>query len=211
MSNIKKVLSVPFAIIASLAITTSAFANTGVEDSHIATFEVEAGDVTLEIADINSFGQIQLDGQPKTVTTNFADAFSVTDARGTAAGWRLDVSASQFEVVEPSGGFASGTTANVLPVGTLSLSPLESIDRVGTGIGALPTSVLSTQSIIDDGTVSIATADVGEGMGEFVLTFGSEALSVVIDPATAKIDKVNYPDSNTPYEATVTWTLVSAP
>lgn len=209
----KKLFAVPFAVVASLAIATGAFANDGVADTgeQKAGFEIEGGDLTLQVADINDFGKVHLDGTSKVVTTSFTDSFKVTDARGTGEGWRLDVSSTQFEVVEPDGGFAEGTTANILPVGTLSLSPLETIEQVGIGESILPTSMLSAASIIDDGSVSVAKADIGEGMGEFDLTFGQDALSVALDPSTAKIDKVNYPDSSTPYEATVTWNLVSAP
>lgn len=173
-------------------------------------FVLNSGILELQTAPIQSFGEIQIDNQIKPYKTSFESAFNIKDLRGTQAGWRLDVSATQFKVVEPIGGFKAGTSANKLPIGSLTLSPLESINRIGIGDGGLPVNKLSGNTIIDDGIVTVATANMGDGVGEFDLVFPEGALTLVINPATAKVDTVNYPNG-TPYESTLTWTLVSAP
>lgn len=183
----------------------------GDTQSHDVTAIVGGGDLTLWIPEIITFGQIKLGSQPKIVNTSFDDMFNIKDSRGSGEGWRLDVTASRFTEVTPGTGFQSGTSANILPIGSLTLSPLSSIVRVGAGTGALPTSKLLSPTIIDDGPITVSGANIGEGMGEFNLTFGVNALSLAVDPATAKIDKVNYPSGDTPYASTLTWTLVSAP
>lgn len=183
----------------------------GSTQSHNATAVFTGGDLLLQIPQINTFGQIKLTSQAKLVNTSFDNTFNVIDSRGTDEGWRLDVTASQFTETTPAGGFQSGTSATILPVGSLSLSPLSNITRVGPGAGTLPIGKLAVNTIIDDGTVTVAGANLGEGSGEFDLTFGTNSLSLAVDPATAKIDKINYPGVDTPYASTLTWTLVSAP
>lgn len=36
-------------------------------------------------------------------------------------------------------------------------------------------------------------------------------LITIVDPKTASLDNVNYPNSATPYETTITWDLISGP
>lgn len=194
----------------TLFVGTSALA-ADTPQPHNANLSITGGDLTLTIPQISPFGEVKLEKNPKIVKSAFTDKFVVTDTRGTGDGWRLDVSATQFKEATPVGGFAGSTSANIFPVGSLSLSPLAAIDRVGTGTGAKPTSTMLTDRVIDDGVVTVSTAVVGTGMGEFDLTFNNSSLSVVIDPTTAKVDKINYPAGSTPYESVVSWTLVSAP
>lgn len=184
---------------------------TGDVKAHEATASFGSGDLTLQIPDIYSFGNIKLEAQAKLVKTGFDDIFKVIDSRGTAEGWRLDLSASRFTEVTPASGFVGGTSAVILPAGSLSILPLATIVRVGSSAGTLPTKTLIGNSIIDDGVITMSTAVAGSGMGEFNLDFTNDSLSLVVDAATAKIDKVNYPGDSTPYSSTLTWTLVSAP
>lgn len=202
-------------LMASVALVPTFMSGAGVAEASTspqsATFELGGGDLTLTAPDITSFGTVNLTPQAQTVTTGFTDTFGVSDARGTGEGWRLAVNSTQFEMVEPLAGFAPGTSAHALPAGSLTLKPLTAIERQGTAPGADPTSKMTLNSIIDSGAVTVANANVDEGMGDFKLSFEKDALGLVIDSATAKIDKVNYPDAPTPYEATVTWTLVTGP
>ncbi|MGM0941339.1 MAG: WxL domain-containing protein [Bacillota bacterium] len=172
---------------------------------------LEGGNFFLETTSITSFGNISLGAKPKTVTTSIDGSISVTDLRGTQEGWRLDATSTNFKVVEPEGGFKNGTSAHELPVGSLSISPFKSITQVNGVDGGNPTISLSNKTILDDGTVTVAEASSGEGTGVFDLQMPTDALSLVIDTATAKVDNVNYPNSKTPYKATITWNLVSAP
>lgn len=182
-----------------------------INKSHQMSFELMSGDLTLNIPQITSFGKISVGTKTKIVSTDFEDNFVVTDSRGTGQGWRLDVSSTAFTEVEPVNGFKSGTSAAMLPFGSLSISPLLSIDRVGTVIGTGPSSTLGVHTVIDNGTITVARANVNEGMGKFNLNFANKSLHLVVDPSTVKLDKENYPTGDTPYSATITWNLVSAP
>lgn len=177
--------------------------------------EIEAniltGDLTLDAPTNKSFGNVQLENNPKTVKAGLNGPVQVSDLRGTQEGWRLDVSATQFEIVEPTGGFAEGTISHKLPKGSLSIESVQEIKRVGTGSSTLPVANQSNNKIIDDGSITVATAAKGTGMGDFHLLFDDNAYSLVVDATTVKVDMVNYPDGKTPYKASVTWNLVSAP
>ncbi|WP_121605984.1 WxL domain-containing protein [Virgibacillus sp. Bac332] len=213
MKNFKgKVIGMATAslMVVGLSIPTVSFADT-VTSEEISDFNLVGGELELETSPVVSFGELELTAQPETHKTSFETNFNVKDATGLQRGWRVDVSASQFKVVEPEGGFASGTEAYELPVGSLSLSPLDDISRVGIGTGVLPKDTVDRSTLIDDGAVKVAEARVGEGMGEFDLTYAEDALSLVVDSTTAKLDEVNYPDGITPYEATLTWNLIQAP
>lgn len=188
---------------------SSTFAST--HENTESTFNLQGGTLSLTASPIDSFGDITLKEKPETYFTSFINSLVVKDLRGTHEGWRLDVSATQFEVVEPEGGYATGTESHKLPKGTLSLSPLQEIRMIGEGSGKLPTGVLNQNTIIDDGVVTVAKANQGEGTGVFELEFPENALSIVVDATTAKIDNVNYPNGKTPYISTITWELVSAP
>lgn len=206
----KKLVTTGLAVALSLSMAGSAFAQTVTSDE-TSDFNLVGGTLELETSPIVSFGDLELTAQPKTHKTSFEESLNVIDATGLQRGWRVDVSASQFAVVEPDGGFASGTEAHELPVGSLSLAPLDDISRVGVGSGNLPSNTVDRLSLIDDGAVKIAEAGVGEGMGEFDLAYAEDSLSLVVDSTTAKLDEVNYPSGITPYEATLTWNLIQAP
>lgn len=204
-------LALTLALLASTLLGTSSALAADTPQPHNANLSILGGDLTLTIPQISPFGEVKLERSPKIVKSSFTDKFVVTDTRGTGDGWRLDVSATQFKEATPVGGFAASTSANIFPVGSLSLSPIASTARVGTGTGANPTNVMVVDSVIDDGTVTVSRAVVNTGMGEFDLTFNNASLSVVVDPTTAKVDRINYPSTSTPYESVVSWTLVSAP
>lgn len=169
------------------------------------------GDLTLNAPTNDSFGDVLLENKPQNVSTRLNSAVQVSDLRGTQEGWRLDVSATQFEIVEPSGGFKEGTSSSKLPNGSLSLSTVDSIERVGTGSSKMPVSFQTTKKILDDGALTIAKANEGEGMGTFNIIFDQQAYELVVDATTAKVDMVNYPNGKTPYKSIVNWNLVSAP
>lgn len=175
--------------IISLVFTTGALAaDTKTNDVNIT---VQSGEFSVTTSDIRSFGDITLAATPETYVTSFENSFITKDLRGTQEGWRLDVEASPF---------TSGT--HTLPGGSLSIAPLESIERVGTGFGDAPTISTNQNVVIDQGTVEIAKAVDGTGMGVFELTFPNDALSLVVDATTAKVGT---------YQSTLTWTLVTAP
>ncbi|WP_144460332.1 WxL domain-containing protein [Siminovitchia fortis] len=189
----KKLFGVGLVSVMSLSFATGAFADT---KSNEVDVTIKSGEFSLATSDIESFGEIELKSTPQTYKTSFNDKFTVKDLRGTQAGWRVDVSASQF---------TDGT--NTLPKGTLSLEPVSSIKRVGTGQGALPVKTMDSNKVIDDGTVAVVKADTGGGMGVFDFEFPKNALSIVVDPTTAKV--LN--GSKATYQSTLKWDLVQAP
>lgn len=169
------------------------------------------GGLKLTTSPIIHFGNHNITNEIKTIYTSFERAIKVEDLRGTHEGWRLDVSATPFKVAKPAGGFKEGTTAHELPKGSFAILPPSKIERVGNGSSELPTSEINSKTVIDNGTVTIANAEKGTGTGEFDIVFPENALSLVIDPETVFVDKINYPNTYTPYKSTLTWNLVSAP
>lgn len=172
---------------------------------------LEEGDFRLSTAEINDFGDIKLTAKKQTLTTSFKDVFGVIDARGTQEGWNMTVSATPF-TVETFDGFVG--LPHQLPLGSLALNVPKNIEQVGNVHNSqLPTISLNELSIIDgeNHSVKLLNAEQHKGMGEFKFSFGLDALSLTVDAVTAKIDEINYPDSNTPYISTVTWNLISGP
>lgn len=225
----KKALATTMALTASLAMVTGASAAEPVEINGVkypngntqdVEFGVQGGDLTLTIQDVENFGTVELTGVPQKAYTNFDEVnpFNITDARGTGEGYKLDVSATQFEKVEPAGGFVNGDDDKVtLAPGHLSLNKFQTIERVG-GAGMsqelLPEhgEYWDTAQVIDDGSSTFLTAEVGSGKGNIDLTFGESALVLNVDSSQYEyIDKVNFPDEPTPYVSTITWTLHAAP
>lgn len=174
-------------------------------------FAAITGGIELTIPDINPIGTIKLEAETKTITTGFTGDIEITDTRSSDTGWRLDVTASKFKVATPVGGFVGSTTAYVLPAGSLYLSPVQMIKNRDTGSEVLLGDTLASKSILDDGVITVTKAVAGKGVGEFNVEFDTNALSLVLDPSTARLDRTNYPSGGTPYETTITWTLVSAP
>jgi hypothetical protein len=175
-------------------------------------FVLNSGPFALAVPGITPLTDLILEAQPKTHYTTFSGNWNIVDARGTREGWRVQATATRLTEVEPAGGFAEGTGAYRLPEGTLTLVGPEAITRVGTGTSGMPTNALSEYTALDTGTtVTVLRANAGEGMGEFEIGFDENAIGIALDPETTFVDKVNYPDGGTPYETTITWTLVSGP
>ena len=170
---------------------------------------IKGGGIQFEIPSVEDFGEIELDSQPKTLKAGFDGSFKIMDYRGTHDGYRVDVSATPVTVKTPAGGFKNGTSAFSLPEGSLSLAPISNVVSIGSAATA-PRVMTNSNQIIDNGTVTILSAAKGTGMGHFEFSF-SDALSLVVKNDTTFIDKVNYPNTGTPYESTVTWSLVTAP
>lgn len=206
----KKISAILVVLALVMSLGSGAFAST-VQETDV-PFSVEAGEFSLYVPEVNSFGEITLDAQPKQYYTTFSESWKVVDARGTQEGWRVQAIAQQFAVVEPTSGFAEGTEAHSLPEGSLLFYGPNSLDRVGTGTSELPSNLVSDPVILDNGsTLTVLRANEGEGMGEFDIGFDANAFELTLDPTTALVDQTNYPDMGTPYQTTVTWTLVSGP
>ena len=118
-------------------------------------------------------------------TTAALDAFSASDLRGSGAGWHVTAQASTF----------TGVSHN-LAVGSLSLSQptVASPDTTS----ADPT-IAAGPYTIDNGAVSIASAALNEGMGEY--DFSATTMTLAL-PADVFADA---------YASTVTISVVTAP
>lgn len=208
-------LGVAALLLAAVTPTMVSAAENDATANHQASIELLQGEFTLETQGVLDFGQHKIEAQAKTVSTGFAGDFGVIDARGTQEGWSVTVEATPFTMVEPAGGFINGVSDKYsLPYGSLVLNPLETILGVyGEGSDIYPKGATAGTAIDLDGggAVKVASAEIGKGMGEYKLTFGVDALELVIDPTTAKIDNENHPGGITPYESTLTWNLVTGP
>src|SRR5690625_2791699 len=97
MKNFKKKLfATGMALIVCLTMATGAFAQTNTTKTNDVNITIKSGEFSLATSDIESFGTVELKSTPKTYKTSFEDKFTVKDLRGTQAGWRVDVTASQF-------------------------------------------------------------------------------------------------------------------
>jgi hypothetical protein len=84
------IASTLFVIIAILSSVNIAYAATGETD-----ITIKSGPVKMSPITIGSFGQVTLTGLEQTAQTSVSD-FTITDARGNAKGWKLQVSATPF-------------------------------------------------------------------------------------------------------------------
>src|SRR5690606_3612025 len=130
MKMLKKIKLLSIATFALLMLAPVAvFADEVKEQTIEAT--IKSGGFHFEIPSVQEFGEIELDGQPKTLRTGFDDSFKIMDFRGTQDGYRVDVSATPVTVKAPSGGFKSGTSPFSLPEGSLSLAPISNVTSIG--------------------------------------------------------------------------------
>lgn len=173
---------------------------------------IDGGELVLNANTVIDFGVHKIENKKKEIKTEFKNNFNIIDSRGTQEGWNLTVSATPFSIVEPANGFAEGTSHYSLPLGSLNLATASNLIGVNGEKSDVMPIINNLNAAIDMGeSLKVVTSDVGKGMGEYKLTFDTDALSLVIDPLTAKIDTVNYPDSVTPYESTITWDLINGP
>lgn len=146
--------------------------------------------LTIVSPTVKDFGPVTMDGTPRT-TTAAVGAFSVSDVRVVAEGWRVTVSATQFcERLELAQCVL--VAPKTLPIGSLDQSA-----PVVTGPGALPTVTAAVG--LDGSTVTLASAAAGTGTGTY--DFSTSTLTLRT-PASAYART---------YVSTVTWTVVSGP
>lgn len=145
-----------------------------------------------------SFSSVTLNGKTQTLTAENSFILRVSDATGTFAGYRVQVQATPLTEV--------GNTQNKLPAGSLTLLSVTTVS-VTSGSPTLMPSPASNSLVLDNGTpVSILSADVGKGAGDYKFTYPKEALSLMINPSTAKIG-----NQTTSFQSTLNWSIVSGP
>jgi len=146
----------------------------------------------------------------KNIQLSFTSPLSVADTRNSGDGWRLSVSSNSLSEVPPSGGFTNGYIPLSFPSGSLKLNA-PSVSPVN-GTMSAPPSINGPYWTIDDGNShTVASAGLGNGMGDYEFTFPSNALEITVHSSSKLSDKLHYSIGPTPYESTVTWNVVSGP
>jgi hypothetical protein len=175
-------------------VVVASFAMTPAHAADAADVTVSGGSLSMTSVTVGNFAGVTLDGIAKT-TTATVDPFSVTDARGTGAGWNVTMQGTQFKEHD---GTAYVTGGKTLPLNSLSLSALT---VAANGTTSPSPSTLSVSGVDNTtGAVKIATAAVDTGMGQYDFT-GTNKLSLSV-PASAYAKT---------YRSDITVTVVSGP
>lgn len=101
--------------------------------------------------------------------------FSVTDARGSGAGWTLTLQATPFREWD---GTAYVPNGKRLPAGSLSIAGL-SVSADGTD--SKPPDVVAGPYVLDMQAAAVASASGGAGMGRYVFTPSALRVTVPAD------------------------------
>ena len=147
--------------------------------------EVSGGSLSFTNPAVADFDPVALTGVAQTPATDL-DAFTVTDATGTGAGWHVTAQATQFAGADKD-----------LALGSLSMSE-PTVDANGT-TSPDPTVNGGPYTIDALSAVTIASAAVDEGMGKY--DFGATTLTLSL-PADVYADT---------YTSTVTISAITAP
>lgn len=149
------------------------------------------------------FGNTTLTGNTQTLNATLG-GFTAGDATGTGNGWRVTVRASQFTEV--------GGAAFTLPTDILQMSAPTTVAPTGGTTSAVPSIKTGAPWTIDGASsVTVLSAAVNQGMGNYQVTVPGNTLTLTLNPATTKIDATNFPAAPTPYRSTLTWTVITGP
>ncbi len=151
------------------------------------------GATSVTIGDFapTNFSVVVLDGTTR--TTNFAVAdMTLVDARGTGAGWSVNLTASQFTNTALNGDL------NTLPLGSLVLGRISIV----AGEGSTPvTNIAIGSGAIDTAKgVRILNAGINEGMGTYKVSMSPLTLTLLLKEAKAGL-----------YTSTITVTISESP
>jgi hypothetical protein len=170
-----RIVSILSALGLLAAVSTGAYAATGGATS----VAVQAGSTGLSISNIapGNFGAVTLSGQDQ-VTHASVGNYTVTDATGTGAGWKVTFKASRFACAAGNGQCPTG--GDTLSAGLLKVAPPSAACATGNGCqsrSAAPSGGISTETAIDGDSsaaaVTVLSAAVGAGMGKYTVTPGA--------------------------------------
>lgn len=153
---------------------------------------VEAGEFSLKLPTVINFEKVTIGSGVDVHTTGFDGDIIIKDFRGNHAGYRLDVTASQFK----------NEKNQTIPKGSLKLAPASTIIKLGNGTSKAPTISQTTEQIVDGSNVEVAKAPAGTGMGGFKVSFPIKALTLTTDSTSINSGS---------YKSVFTWSLVQAP
>ena len=171
--------------IAATALLAAAFAPSAFAADDT-TVTITGGSLSITNPAAGDFAGRGITGAVQTTTATLAP-FSVSDLRGSGAGWHVMAQASQF----------TAPGAITLAVGSLSM-PLPTVASPDT-TSADPTFSIGSPWLIDNGAVQIASAAQSAGMGVYNFTPGDFTLSLPADVRAGV------------YTSTVTLSVVTAP
>lgn len=203
--------AIAMGVLAAAAIVPEALAATTSSTTNITGGTLSVTGPTLATV----FPTATLNGTVQTLNATLSN-WSVDDATGTGNGWNVTLQGSQLTEVAPTGGFATGSSALTLPLGSLALSGTRTI-TAGSGSTAVdstggPLLKNQTSAIDASSPVQIIDTQAGYGMGTYTITEPTTAgLTLTLDPSTTKVDTTNYPSAPTPYSTTLTFSVVSGP
>jgi len=139
---------------------------------------VTGGSVSVPSVTVGDLSGITLSGTTQN-TNATVSAFSVTDSRGSGAGWHVTAEATQFAEWDGTAYVASGKT---LPASSLSMT---APTVAANGTTSPDPSITSGPYAPDGGgAVTIASAALDEGMGQYDFTPGASSLTLSV-PASA--------------------------
>lgn len=159
---------------------------------------VQSGGLHLNIPQIENFQDVTITANKETYKTGFnksgltEGSIRVSDLRGTAAGWSVKVSATQFQ----------NEKGHKLPAGSITLDGVRAIPALDGTVNNMPTSKLNQTQTIDNGSVLIATALPQNGLGVYDIQFNEKPIGLIVDAKSALVGT---------YTSTLTWNLESTP
>ncbi len=192
MRSTKTRLAASMVVLGALvAVSSSAVAATSTDAT------LTGGTLTATTPSTANFTGVTLNGSAQS-TPAAVGAFSVSDATGSGAGWKVTAQGTQFKE------YAAGvyvTSGKTLPVSSLKLTaptvgPAAGTTSASPSVAAGPTTIDSGGT---GGAVSIASAALNTGMGTYNFTATTMTLSV---PASAYAAT---------YRSDVTITVASTP
>lgn len=173
--------------------------------SHLrTTVGIQSGQLTISSVPTSSNKTISLTGNIQEITFPLSPIV-VSDGRGSGAGWNLNVVATPFQEI--------GGQGYVLPSQSFVLATPTAMRALHTGMRTILPALTTVEAVtLDNGqSITLAVANVNEGMGTYELSFPSFPLKLSLLPADTKTDPFTYGGSPTPYMSTITWTLSTGP
>lgn len=145
-------------------------------ESDTSDVTVNSGSLEMDVLDsISNFPNVTIGSTAQTTTTTMQD-FNVRDFRGTGDGWNWSAQASQFTEHDGTAYVTSGAT---LPQSSLDLNE-PTVSAVGDTTSPPPTTATGPYTIDSGTAVSVASAAVDEGMGEYNFAFGADSLALTV-------------------------------
>ena len=178
-----------FVTVSAVAVIGTAFI--GGQSAFAAGTAITGGELSMLNSVPSDFAPVKLDGTVQTTKADLSD-FTVTDARGTGAGWNVMVSATQLE----------DTAAGLkIPTGSIKISAPDVTAQAGAS-DVESTITIGSGMIDTDTGVKLLSAKVDGGMGKYDVAFPTEALTMTLNPKDVKAGN---------YTSTITVTLTTGP